>query len=51
MGVLGEHLLGFKLYAQFAPFFRMDGMEERENGYFYYCEDVERTRSESSKGC
>ena len=34
--VLGERLVSVKPWPQFAPLFRMDGMEEREDGCFYY---------------
>jgi hypothetical protein len=34
--VLGERLVCVKPYPQFVPLFRMDGMEEREDGCFYY---------------
>ena len=30
-----------KPYPQFAPLFRMDGMEEKEDGCFYYEEEQE----------
>jgi len=36
--VLGERLVCMKPYPQFAPLFRMDGMEEKEDGCFYYDE-------------
>ena len=34
--VLGERLVCVKPYPQFAPLFRMDGMEEKKDGCFYY---------------
>ena len=34
--VLGERLVCVRPYPQFAPLFRMDGMEESEDGCFYY---------------
>ena len=46
MDVLGERLAGVKPYPQFAPLFRMDGMEEREDGCFYYEEKDEEARPE-----
>ena len=37
--VLGERLVCVRPYPQFAPLFRMDGMEERQDGCFYPAED------------
>ena len=39
--VLGKRLVCVKPYPQFALLFRMDGMEEREDGCFTYREKDE----------
>jgi hypothetical protein len=44
--VLGERLVCAKPYPQSAPLFRMDGMEEREDGCFYYEEEDEEAGPE-----
>ena len=38
--VLGERLVCVKPYPQFAPLFRMDGMEEKSDGCFYYDQEA-----------
>ena len=42
--VLRELLICVKPHPQFAPLFRMDGMEEKEDGCFYYKEEGEEAR-------
>jgi hypothetical protein len=42
--VLGRRPVCVKPYPPFAPLFRMDGLEEREDGCFY-CEEDEEARS------
>jgi hypothetical protein len=37
--VLGRKLVCVKPYPPFVPLFRMDGLEERKDGCFYYEED------------
>ena len=43
--VLGQRLVCVKPYPPFVPLFRMDGLEEKEDGCFY-CEEWEEARSE-----
>ena len=45
--VLGRRLVCVRPDPPFVPLFRMDGLEEREDGCFY-CEEDQETRS---KGC
>ena len=43
---LGQRLVCVKPYLPFVPLFGMDGLEEREDGCFYYREEGSETRSE-----
>jgi len=38
--VLDEQLVCVKPYPQFAPLFRMDGMEKKNDGCFHYDEEA-----------
>ena len=44
--VLGKRLVCVKPYPQFAPLFRMDGLEEMEDECFYHEEEGTEARSE-----
>jgi hypothetical protein len=45
IGMLGEWLVCVKPYPQFVSLFRVDGLEEKEDGCFHY-EEEQRARSE-----
>jgi hypothetical protein len=44
--VVKDEIICVKPYAEFAPLFRMDGLEEREDGCFYYKEQEQEAGSE-----